>query len=160
MQAVRSSPVGIGIEQAQCQATVFWTDAETELQCRARPDALAAAQLSPSRRIYDLKVTPHVTPNAFRRQLSTMRYWLQDAHYSAGMEALHAESFDFYFVTVNRDRPHQVSVHMLDEASRREAREKRRAILRHVREAMDSGEWRDGWQDTVNVHELRDWQFA
>ena len=82
--AVRAHPlVQPYLDGGLFETTIRWTDAETGLVCKARPDWMV-----PDRRwLVDLKTARSVHPRMFGRAVASYGYHRQLAHYAAGIEA-------------------------------------------------------------------------
>lgn len=80
------------------QASYFWTDSVTEIECRCRPDILC--QDIPF--VADLKVTGDI--DRFARSAANFRMHVQDAFYSDGMENFYGERPWFVFIVVSSSR--------------------------------------------------------
>lgn len=66
------------------EVSIFWTDPDTRLYCKARLDWLQTE--GKVGRILELKSTADESPNAFARTAARMKYELQRAHYLDGIK--------------------------------------------------------------------------
>jgi len=130
--------------EGHAEQTVFWTDyAENgdEVPCRARFDKLTVDQ-DDQPAIVDLKTTgKDAGPTAFVRSVIDYGYDLQDDFYSRGFEVTTGQRASFTFVVVEKDPPHFVAVHTLDERFRQRGRELRLAALDRFAHCTATGHW-------------------
>ena len=111
--AVRRHPlVQLYLNGGAFERPVYWTDAATGLNCKAKPDWLL-----PGRRVLvDLKTTRSTHPRQFGAQAAKMKYHCQLAHYRNGVEAdLGWKPEKVLIVAVESAPPNDVGVFQLDE---------------------------------------------
>lgn len=91
----------------------FWTDAESGVPCRCRPDLLI--KTPDGYVIVDLKTTTDARPDQFARSAAKYRYHVQAAFYKDGVETVipDAEVRAFIFVAVESEAPHGVCVYTI-----------------------------------------------
>lgn len=104
--------------EGNAEASVFWRDERTGLQCKCRPDIWLGKVL------VDVKTTDDASPEGFAKSIVKYGYHLQAAHY---LEGTGAESF--VFVAVEKKPPYAVAVYVLDQLSLQYAIDKRNALL-------------------------------
>jgi hypothetical protein len=114
--------------------TLIWTDEETGLDLRARPDLLSGwrGRMIPS----DFKTTRALTPYEFARDARKFGYHRQDAWYS---EAVTLQGYDvpgFYFITSDKSPAHECRVYDLDPADREDGREEIRRARGEIAERL------------------------
>jgi hypothetical protein len=86
-----------------CEASYFWTDTETGLECKVRPDWHSEDR----RLLVDVKTTDDASPEAFKRSCAKFRYHVQAAWYLRGLQAE-----QFLFIAVEKQPPHLVGVYV------------------------------------------------
>lgn len=133
------------------EQSLFWTDTDTGVDCKARADWL------PNQRggrliVPDLKTARSADPSQFRRAAAEYGYHIQAAWYSEGIRAIgYAEDVDFVFVVVEKAPPHLVSVIALDpEAVLLGARQCERARAIYA-ECEATGNWPGYGEDMHTV---------
>lgn len=138
------------------EQSIFWTDEQTGLRCRCRPDFFL--ELDGVVYCCDLKVTPAVHPDAWRRHVKRFRYWLQDAHYSEGLRALYGKPVAFRFWLVEPTPPYRIVPRVLDENHcRTVAGERWRDAMIRFADCKTTGNWDDQWSE---VTVLNEWDFG
>lgn len=155
-EAVRSSDTRLLLDGCKAhQVVVLWNDEETGLCCKARLDGWSACQLPGAEAAesvhWDLKTTSANNLREWERDANKYAYWLQDAHYLAGCEALDraagrepaARRFVFAVAesAPRSDGQHRAYLWQYDEATRLRAKDERRYLMAKVAECVKTGEW-------------------
>ncbi len=125
------------------EQSFYWTDDDSGLVCRCKPDIVF--DLGGQTVIYDLKVSPQISDDDFARTARRFHYWLQDAHYSEGMEVTLGKPVDFAFVVIEPVFPFRVHIKRYDPRSREIAKDNRSRELRKLVNAMANKTWVDNW---------------
>lgn len=122
----------------EAEVSGFFTDPETGVICRIRPDYLRLGD----RLIADLKSTLDASPRAFQRAITQYGYHIQAAHYAAGFEVIAGEPLtDFLFVVVEKAPPYAVGIYRMDEAALDEGTRLLRVAMRAAADCLARGEW-------------------
>lgn len=139
----------------QAETSGYWTDEETGLACRIRPDYMHPA----SPLLVDLKTTLDASPKGFQRALTTYGYHIQAAFYLDGFEAIEAcPCRDFVFVAVEKTPPYAVAIYRLDDAAVEYGRRQYRRALRTIADCIESGTW-PAYSDDVEPITLPEWAY-
>lgn len=85
------------------EASYFWTDEETGLECKCRPDWHSQDR----RIIVDVKTTKDASPREFARSVAAFRYHVQANWYQRPFQ----EAEQFLFIAVESQAPHLVAVY-------------------------------------------------
>lgn len=134
---------------AVVEKPMFWTEAGR--QFRSMPDWLCQKDDGTFLAI-DLKSARDATERGFRRAVMSHRYWLQDAHYSVGVEFEHCyEVSEFWFVAVEKQPPYLCRAYELAPMVRAEARQKRAELIEQLNACYASGDWSDEGEGTVTT---------
>ena len=134
----------------QVEASTFWTDPATGVECRCRPDAILGNGM-----MIDLKTTDDAGPG-FHRSVAKFRYHVQAAYYGDGMGGM--EERPMVFIAVESSAPHLVACHMISPDSLLAGREAYKRNLETYLECTKSGEW-PGYPTTINQIELPHWEI-
>ena len=150
------------LESGQAEQTVFWTDTETGIECRARFDFIDLERGL----AVDLKSTADITPDGFGKSCANFGYALQAVHYMDAMRALNGEEMvnweageeipKFYFLAVTKELPIEVALYELVMEDLQKAAKIRRSALRKIRECTDAKEW-PGLPNTIQPLVLPKW---
>lgn len=135
---------------------VTWTDEETGLLCKARPDWVVERKSKAF--VLDLKTCQDASPEAFAKSMANFSYGIQRAHYIAGVSAaLGGKPCEFYFVACETVEPFaSVIYHAVgdgfDKAELRRAR-----LMRELAECRLRNDFREPWEGVVNELDLPYW---
>lgn len=137
---------------AHVEASMFWTDPETGLDCRCRPDAFRTNDI-----IVDLKTTKDASPEGFAKSIANYRYHVQAPFYMDGFKAATGrEAKGFVFIAVETEPPHLVAVYVLNEIDQIRGRATYQRDLSTLRRCIDLDEW-PGYPDAVQEIRLPKW---
>lgn len=100
--ALASNKMALAIlnRPGKIEASIFWTDEETGLRLKCRPDFLGDDSL-----IVDLKVTHSADPDIFFKTAFDIGYDMSAAMTTAGVTALRGKKPDNYVFLVIEDKP-------------------------------------------------------
>lgn len=149
---------GLLILPGKAEQSVYWTDPETGVLCRCRPDFWAMQ----ARIIVDLKTCLDASPEGFSKSLYNWRYHVQDVMYREGCEAATGEQQQFVFLAVEKDacvvnyEAKGVAVYVLDDESRNAGLKEYRQSLATYAACSKSSQW-PGYQDKVQIISIPAW---
>lgn len=136
------------------EASFFWIDEETGVECRCRPDGIA-----PDYSIaIDVKTTrDDAGPFEFSKTTHGYAYHKQAAFYSDGIAAATGRRPDaFVFVAVEKEPPFLAAAYQLDEQALDIGRRLYRRDLRLIAECRASKSW-PGYPETIQTISLPAW---
>lgn len=138
-EAVRRHPlVQPYLDGGVFEQAIFWTDPETGLHCKGKPDWLLVSD----RILLDLKTTVSAEARRFGAMAARYGYHLQMAHYRNGIEhGLRWAPRKVMIVAVEKDPPHDVSVFQIADDDLYLASEEVAELLNMVRVCRESGRW-------------------
>lgn len=133
LEAVKREPELAALLRAgRGEVSVFWIDPATGIYCKARPDWLPPAdgqRITP----LDLKTCADESPSGFGRAAARLRYDLQAAHYTAGIEAVTNLKVDkFAFGAVSNKPPVLAVAYTLTDEIRDQGAEERRELMERL----------------------------
>ena len=91
--------------------------------------------------IDDLKTTTNAEPNAFARRIGDLGYDIQAAWYRRGAERVSGRLPEFRFVTLEKERPHALSVPTLKESDLHAGNEKIDVAVDRWRWCLANDKW-------------------
>lgn len=139
------------IKNAVKEQSIYWTDEETGLRCKCRPDAYLQI-------IIDVKKTQDARPRAFDRAIDNYGYDISAAHYMEGVtQFLGQRPESFIFIAVEEERPHGVWLHEADAKMLEQADIRRRQALRTLKQCIETDVW-PGYQNAYSVASSRPWR--
>jgi hypothetical protein len=157
--AIRAHPIAsrlLSPDYGTVETSLFWRDAETGINCRARLDVL------PNRRdgrmiVPDYKSTTNADPAEFANNARKFGYHLQHPFYCDGVRALDlADDVAFLFVNQEKTPPYLVSVTALKTESVEVGAQLVRRARRIYAECQQSGHW-PGYSAEVEYVSLPYW---
>lgn len=155
--AARKIPVVRQISETQLllEASAFWTDAETGIECRCRPDIYCPA----FEIMADLKTTSDASPAFWSKGAANFGYHAQEAWYSDGWQEAGGGSVDgFVFVVIESEFPHLAAAYELTPAAVDEGRLAMRKALEIYRECRESGSF-PGYPSEVQELDIPAWAY-
>lgn len=126
----------------KAEASAFWVDEATGVQCRARFDWLPDVQKGRRLIIPDLKTAVSSEPAEFGRSAARFHYAMQDQHYSEAAVALGLDANPaFVFVVIEKEPPYIVTVCELTEDDKQLGRAMNDKARRIYAECLATDEW-------------------
>jgi len=148
--------IGEALANGKAEVSAFWTDEETGVKCRCRPDWVNDCG-EPGVILLDLKTYSIASANEFRRQVARKRYDVQAAFYSDGYSAASGRTIlGFVFVAVETEYPYAANAFMLDDESLESGRAKYRRNLRTYAECERTNTW-PGYSTGIDIIRLPQW---
>ncbi len=138
------------IRDAQVEHTVFWTDKETGIECKARFDVLGPL-------LVDLKTTRDASPKGFQRAIATYGYHIQAAHYMAGAIANGMEPRGFLFACVETSPPYLPAGYLMGNPTLEQGERERREALTTYAQCLRDDRWPGYNDDRIEVIDLPNW---
>ena len=137
----RHTEVGELLASGFAEASVFWTDPDTGVRCRCRPDWLHELPGDEGWIVLDLKTGP-AAPWAFAAQVARMTYDIQDVMYSDGIEiATGKPVVAFLFGVIETSSPYLSACYQVDPLGRESATRKYRKALAQFAKHQQQNEW-------------------
>lgn len=153
--AVRAHPAATALlTGAEVELSLFWRDAKLGVPCKARYDARNHGG------IVDLKTTQDASPEGFARQIASLRYHLQAAHYFSGAEHVCNETPRFFaFIAVESEPPHAVACYALPGAAILAGAHLAGIAAERYARALAAGAW-PGYAETIETIHLPRWAMS
>ncbi len=136
------------VPAALTEFSIFWTDEETGLLCKARVDAHGVI---PNPLAMDVKTTDDSRTDIYMRQFFQLDYDLQAAHYRAALKAFYGFEFPFLHAVVEDQEPHAANIIGLEPEVIANGEAKRRDALNLLKKCRDADEWPTYGYDKVEV---------
>lgn len=162
-QAMANALCGHIIHEAMtgghAEASIFWTDDNTGLACRIRPDYhIPPCDTWPSGLIIDVKTTDDARPEAFARTCVNFGYDLSAAMYCDGFQQHYGTTEPplFLLLVVERDAPHAVACYECSPEMLDKGNEKYRKAMQLLADSTASGEW-PAYDEGIQLLNLPKW---
>lgn len=123
--------------EGEAETSFFWTDKQTELTCKIRPDFISGDKEV----IIDLKSIQRADKNSFKKSCRAFRYDVQAAFYSHGIKEIYGVTPEFYFIAVEKEFPNGCAVYKLDTKNILKAYDKFRENLNALGTCVANNYW-------------------
>lgn len=124
-------------QRQHVEASLFWTDPTTGVECRARPDLIRTDGF-----IVDLKTAADASPDAFQRAAFNYGYHRQAAFYLDGWKLISGEApKGFIFVVQETEAPFLTAVYVASPAMIELGRSEIAADLQGFAECLRTDTW-------------------
>ena len=136
------------------EMSAFWTDRETGIECKCRPDFLSMAGETVTG-IVDVKTCVDASADGFARAIAALGYDVQAAFYQDGLKAVTGKTIPFYFIAVEKEAPYAVAAYKASDEMIEVGRAKYRGALELLKWCRENGTW-PGYQpngeiETINL---------
>lgn len=146
----------IGQEDVICEQPIFWTDLQTGLECKCKPDFMRVGETIDC---YDLKISENPDPKVWSRIARRLKYYLQVAHYSNGLAHVYSRPVTFTFVVVESKAPHRITKFKFDDISMERANESYVKLLSELARRIEKDDWTAGWEGKQNYLTIEPWDL-
>ncbi|MBQ2437394.1 MAG: PD-(D/E)XK nuclease-like domain-containing protein [Clostridia bacterium] len=126
------------------ETPIFWTDDETGVKCKIRPDCVAMIDGRPI--IVDYKTTTSCDERAFASECRKFGYKIQAGMYTEGWAMTNFSEVGFAFVAQEKTAPYAVRVFQCDPEFISQGNRQFHELLRYYKQCSDEGFW-PGYSD-------------
>lgn len=157
-EALRELPdIGTLLSSGDPEVSAFWTDADTGVLCKCRPDWVSPVGYGNGVVLLDVKTAADASPEGFAKAVANFGYHTQADWYCAGYSA--ASGLDVHgmvFAVVESEFPHACAAYMLDDTALARARDDNRAALRLYAKCETAQSW-PGYSPAIQIITLPRW---
>ena len=121
------------------EKSFFWTDEETGIPCKCRPDSFG--QIKDKYICVDLKTTNDAETDKFMRDALKFGYDVQAYHYCRGLENAYKKPFKFIFIAQEKTAPYLVNVLEADDYFMKSGEELTNDLLKKYKKAVETDVW-------------------
>lgn len=133
-----------------------WIDSQTQLPCRMMADFYC--DMGDEVLAYDLKTTERIYPSDVRRTFRNLRYWLQDAHYSNGLETILGKPVRFAFWLLEVKEPYRICRWEYKPSDRDNFKPVYQNTMETLARCYREDHWEDDWTEQTNYAEYLPWE--
>jgi exodeoxyribonuclease VIII len=135
--AIRQHPQAPNlIEGAQFEKSIYWTDDDTGILCKMRPDIWQPNFIA------DLKTTADACLKEFERSVYKFGYHIQAGMIKEGFaHGLDIDMNNFIFIAVEKKQPYASAVYKLDEDALTEGVKEYKRLLQKLKVYLDADNW-------------------
>lgn len=154
---IRNADVKKILDMSQKEVSLFWTDSDTGVLCKMRPDILIEpCDEYPNGAIFDLKTMADCSPESFGKAVWNLEMLIQAGHYCNGCFAANGCFPDFGWIAVETSRPHAVQMYSASQLQIDYGRDECSRLLRIYAECAAANNW-PAYGDDVLELELPGW---
>jgi hypothetical protein len=135
--AMLATPFVSKLINGEHELSYFWTDEDTGLKCKCRPDSINHKL----KIVVDYKTTDNAETEHFMKQAIRLGYDLQASYYLDGVKANTGEDYVFVFIAQEKKPPYAVNILQADDIFIRSGREVYKAMLQTYKECSETGNW-------------------
>lgn len=129
------------LSKGEPEMTVHWTDEETKITCKGRPDYLVTDETG-GLHIIDFKTTRDIRSGIFASEIRRHKYYVQLAFYHDGiMKVYGKQPQSLTIVAVEKSAPYECAVHILDDKWFERGQEEYRHALRIYQRCVAENKW-------------------
>lgn len=130
----------------QYEVSLMWTDDETGIRCKIRPDAVN--EIDGTFYCLDYKTTDSCQDGHFERSVKKYGYRLQSGMYHEGLFENTFEDFKFVFIAQEKTAPYAVRIYECDSSFIEAGTEDYKAFLQELLRCAHNNEW-NGYEDEI-----------
>lgn len=129
------------LENGKPECTIHWTDEETGVMCKARPDYIVKDG-GDNLHLIDFKTTRDIRAGIFSYDVMRLGYNVQLAFYHDGLvRSFQRQPQTITIIPVEKKEPHETAVYPLSDKFFEDGQEDYKHALRLYRKCMDTGKW-------------------
>lgn len=139
--AFRSGPWGflVGAENVINEEPIFWESGDG-MKKRCKPDLLLVSKQDDKAICYDLKISQDALD--FEAKMNKFRYWMQQIHYTEGIQAKHGVAVvDYKFLVHQPEYPFHTVAWSFAQDDIPEMRRVYETYIQQILECDESGDW-------------------
>jgi exodeoxyribonuclease VIII len=136
------------------EITLTWTDEETGLACKARPDRVA--RVDGRTWVVDVKTCRSASPHGFAKAIAEYGYHRKSAWYLDALDLLDPRPRQFLFVATENKAPYALALYQLTDDAIQQGRTENRAALKLLATCKQSGIW-PGYPADITYLDLPRW---
>ncbi len=123
------------LDESVYEQSIFWSDKETGLQFKTRPDIWS------SKMIVDLKTTSDASPYSFARSALNYGYYLQAGMIYEACKAIGKPIEMFVILACEKEAPHVPAVYMMNDEALQYGVDQFVLYKRKLKKCIDSDKW-------------------
>ena len=150
----KTASIFLGSDSGIAEMSCFFTDPETGILCRIRPDFLPGGAV-----ICDYKTTENASPSEFQRSCVKYGYDIQAGFYTLGMELLTGIPHRFMFIAQEKKPPYEIAVYEASPDFIERGRAKAVSLLETLKTCRETGIY-PGYPDEIQTLDLPSWAKA
>ena len=135
--AMLATPFVSKLINGEHEVSLFWTDEDTGIKCKCRPDSLN----DKLKIVVDYKTCDNAETQHFMRKAIDLGYDLQASYYLDGVKASTGLDCIFVFIAQEKKPPYAVNILQADDVFIRSGRQLYKDMLATYKECTETGNW-------------------
>lgn len=128
------------LEKAKVEQSIYWTDKETKVLCKCRPDILHPSV------VVDLKTTQNGSVQSFSKTIYDYGYHIQEAMIREALQKVKKiEVQSFWFIVIEKTAPYVVSTYKLAIEALEKGKEDFKHLLKCYQICLKTNHWQLIW---------------
>lgn len=123
------------LDEAQFEQSIFWTDKETGLQFKTRPDIWS------TKMVVDLKTTADASEYSFTRSAVNYGYYLQGAMAFEACKAIGKPFEMFTILAIEKDAPHVPAIFIMSDEALQKGIDQFSHYKKQLKACFDANRW-------------------
>lgn len=150
--------IALKIRNSYREKSFFWTDEDTGIECRIRPDLLIFDEITGEIiGAADLKSAQNASKAKFAREIGDRGYDLQAAFYSDAISEALGRRIPFFLIAVESSYPHGVASYEVGPVTMEVGRKKYRTALQLLQWCRENARWPSYQLGDSEVIEVPSW---
>lgn len=139
--SIKNNNDAIGLmENTLHEKSLYWTDDETGILCKARPDFMFLSERISY--VGDIKTTKNASPFNFQKDMFNYGYHIQAAMIAEGLKQIKGIIVeDFYYVVVEKAEPYVTAIYKINSEALEHGHKKFREGLTLLKKCQETNEW-------------------
>lgn len=129
------------LARGYAELSVFWTDEETGIACKCRPDFMVLNENGDLESLLDVKTSQDAGRSSFAKSIANYGYDLQAAFYSDPFSAALGVEIPFRFLVVESEAPNAAAVYRTGPNTMELGRKKYRGALQLLQWCQQNDAW-------------------
>ena len=135
--AMLATPFVSKLINGEHEVSLFWTDEDTGIKCKCRPDSLN----DKLKIVVDYKTCDNAETRHFMRKAIDLGYDLQASYYLDGVKSTTGLDCIFVFIAQEKKPPYAVNILQADDVFIRSGRQLYKDMLATYKECTETGNW-------------------
>ncbi len=124
------------IEKAEIERSLYWTDPDTDILCKCRPDILRPSLVA------DLKTAQDGSAWSFSKAVYEYGYHIQAAMIQEALKNLNQKIVKgFIFLIIEKTAPYVISIYQLDQAALDKGYQEFKTLLNRYQQCLEANDW-------------------
>lgn len=136
-KAMLATPFVSKLINGEHEISYFWTDEDTGLKCKVRPDSINHKL----KIIVDYKTCDNAETEYFMKQAIKLGYDVQASYYLDGVKANTGKDYIFVFIAQEKKPPYAVNILQASDIFIQSGRQTYKSLLETYKECSESGNW-------------------